>query len=190
MDIIVLSSNEEIRNLIVETLSDTRRLTGITGITAGNMSISADPKKHSAAVIVSPLADVFGLDTAVQFCKGGGAGVVFVTTSENAEKASDKVSKYPIMILPRPVNRFIISEALRLILHNAERNEENEKEKAFLEKKLNDIKLMNRAKAAMIKYLAISEEEAHSQLQKRAMNQQRPISEVAAEIIKTYEYLD
>ena len=63
MDIIVLSSNEEIRNLIVETLSDTRRLTGITGITAGNMSISADPKKHSAAVIVSPLADVFGLDS-------------------------------------------------------------------------------------------------------------------------------
>lgn len=55
---------------------------------------------------------------------------------------------------------------------------------------LSEIKLVNRAKCVLIEYLRISEKEAHRQIQKRAMDQRITLTEVAMDILKTYEYLN
>ena len=61
-------------------------------------------------------------------------------------------------------------------------------ENKMLRDMVNEMKLVNRAKCVLIEYLKISEKEAHRQIQKRAMDQRVTLTEVAADILKTYEY--
>jgi len=57
----------------------------------------------------------------------------------------------------------------------------------MLETKLRDMKLIDRAKCVLVQYLRISEAEAHRQIQKRAMDMRLTQTEVAQDILKTYE---
>ncbi|MBP5491467.1 MAG: ANTAR domain-containing protein [Clostridiales bacterium] len=56
-----------------------------------------------------------------------------------------------------------------------------------LKKKLDDEKVVTRAKLLLIQTLAYSEEEAHKYIEKEAMNSGRTRAEVAYEIIRTYD---
>ena len=56
-----------------------------------------------------------------------------------------------------------------------------------LKKKLDDEKVVTRAKLLLMQTLAFTEEEAHKFIEKEAMNSGRTRSDVAYEIIKTYE---
>ena len=56
-----------------------------------------------------------------------------------------------------------------------------------LKKKLDDEKVITRAKLLLMQTLSFTEEEAHKFIEKEAMNSGRTRSEVAYEIIRTYE---
>ena len=190
MKIIVISAKDELRDSMAEVLSDIRDLLGADEIALSDSGISADPAKYEILAAASPFSDGFGLDAAVRFTENGGAGAVFLTSAANAEKAAVRVPGYPVMILPRPFNAFIFREAVRCICVNHTRSHAITEENARLEKKLGEIKLVGRAKSALMKYLCISEPEAHRQIQQRAMDQRRTLAETAEDIIRTYEYLN
>ena len=57
-----------------------------------------------------------------------------------------------------------------------------------LRTKLEDIKLLNRAKSCLISYLGMTEPQAHRYIQKHAMDARITPREVSEEILKTYEY--
>ena len=52
---------------------------------------------------------------------------------------------------------------------------------------IDDLKLIDRAKCALIQYLNMTEADAHRFIEKQAMNRRQPKREVALEILKTYE---
>ena len=56
-----------------------------------------------------------------------------------------------------------------------------------LTQKLDDVRLIDRAKCVLIEYLRISEAQAHRQIQKQAMDQRITQAEVARSILNTYE---
>ena len=62
----------------------------------------------------------------------------------------------------------------------------NENEK--LKEKINDIRLIDRAKLTLIQYLKMSEEESHKYIEKQAMDLRITKVEVAKNILKIYEY--
>lgn len=62
-----------------------------------------------------------------------------------------------------------------------------QKESAKLEKKLEDMKLVSRAKLLLITNLGISEESAHKYIEKEAMDSRLTRVEVAQTIIKQYD---
>ena len=55
-----------------------------------------------------------------------------------------------------------------------------------LRRKVEDLRLINRAKVLLIQHLAMTEPEAHRCLEKQAMDQCRTRRSVAEEIIRTY----
>ena len=62
----------------------------------------------------------------------------------------------------------------------------NENEK--LKEKINDIRLIDRAKLTLIQYLKMSEEESHKYIEKQAMDLRITKVDVAKNILKIYEY--
>jgi response regulator NasT len=49
------------------------------------------------------------------------------------------------------------------------------------------MRLIGRAKCALIQYLDMTEAEAHRHIEKKAMDSQRPRRDIAVNIIKAYE---
>lgn len=52
---------------------------------------------------------------------------------------------------------------------------------------IDDLKLVDRAKCALIQYLNMTEADAHRFIEKQAMNKRVSKRDVALEILKTYE---
>ena len=61
--------------------------------------------------------------------------------------------------------------------------DENERLKATI----GELKLIDRAKCALVGYLGMTEKDAHRFLEKQAMDRRLPRREVALEILKAYE---
>jgi AmiR/NasT family two-component response regulator len=56
-----------------------------------------------------------------------------------------------------------------------------------LQLKIEEIRLVNRAKAILIQYLKMTEQEAHKYIEKQAMDLRITKREVATSILNTYE---
>ena len=61
------------------------------------------------------------------------------------------------------------------------------KEYSKLQTKIEETRLINRAKCILIQYLKLTEPQAHKYIEKQAMNQRISKLEVAKNILKTYE---
>lgn len=188
--ILILSANEETRETLLS----------IAGELYGSVSVGSDSSAaakfvktaetpYSAVIIAAPLEDGYGLDAAAQILKNSNASVIVITSAKNAEEASNKIGRLGAYILPKPLNKPALVQALRFMAANRSRMLALEKEKQELADKIREIKLVDRAKCVLIQYLRISEAEAHRQIQKQAMDQRTALVQVAADILKTYEYL-
>lgn len=60
-------------------------------------------------------------------------------------------------------------------------------ENDLLRQKIEDIRLVDRAKCVLIEYLKMSEAQAHKYIEKQAMDLRQTRQEVATAILKTYE---
>ena len=54
-------------------------------------------------------------------------------------------------------------------------------------RKLEDLRLVSRAKLILIQNMSFTEEQAHHYIERRAMDSRRTRAEVALDILKTYE---
>ena len=61
------------------------------------------------------------------------------------------------------------------------------KENVKLQTKIEEIRLVDRAKCALIQYLNMTEQQAHRYIEKQAMDMRMTRKEVAQGILKTYE---
>ena len=62
-----------------------------------------------------------------------------------------------------------------------------ESENMKLQKKIEEIRLIDRAKCILIQYLQMTEQQAHKYIEKQAMNLRQSKVSVAESLLKTYE---
>ena len=91
-----------------------------------------------------------------------------------------------VFTLPKPTSKSTLSTALNWMSSTRERLRKSEKKALSIEEKMEEIRIVNRAKWLLISELKMDEPEAHRYIEKQAMD--RCISKriVAEEIIKTY----
>ena len=103
-----------------------------------------------------------------------------------AAEIYDKVAEHGVFVLPKPTSKPIIITALSWLSSPREKLRKTEKKTLSIEEKMEEIRIVNRAKWILIRELKLDEPEAHRYIEKQAMD--RCISKriVAEEIIKTY----
>lgn len=137
-------------------------------------------------IINSPLPDDPGVRFAIDACVMKGTIVLLLVKSEIYGGIYDKVVVHGVFALSKPTSKQALAQALCWMASARERLRKMEKKTLSIEEKMEEIKLVNRAKWLLINELKMEEPQAHHYIEKLAMNQCVTKRKAAEDIINTY----
>ncbi|MCD8358865.1 MAG: ANTAR domain-containing protein [Oscillospiraceae bacterium] len=151
---------------------------------AGRRLLEAD---FDLVVINAPLPDDFGMQLAMDTCASSEAGVLLLVKSEVYDEVYFKVVTCGVVTLSKPTNERMIAQNLRVLCATRERLRRVEEKQVSVEEKIEEIRLMNRAKWLLIERLRMSEEAAHNYIIRQSMDMRISKREAAENVIRTYQ---
>lgn len=137
-------------------------------------------------IINSPLPDEDGIRFSIDVCSAKKSVVMIMVRNELYHSVYDKVSPHGVYLLSKPTSKQIVTTALDWLATTRERLRSLEKKNLSLEDKMQEIRIVNRAKWLLITELKMTESDAHRYIEKQAMDRCVAKKEIAEEIIKTY----
>lgn len=141
-------------------------------------------------LINTPLPDDFGVQLAIDLCARSDAAVLLVVKSEQFEDIYGKVTEHGVMTLAKPTSTQLVRQSLRALCAVRERLRRVGEKQASVEEKIQEIRLVNRAKWALIQCLGMTEEAAHRYIEKRAMDERISRREAATRVLSVYHPQD
>jgi len=138
-------------------------------------------------VINAPLRDESGESLSRHVASRNIGQVILVVRSEYYDEVSAVCEDDGVLTVARPVNRTVFWSALKLAKSAQSRLKQMRTENSRLKQKIEDIRIIDRAKWILVSYLSMSEQEAHRYIEKHAMDTRATKRAVAEGILKTYE---
>ena len=106
--------------------------------------------------------------------------------AEHYPDVNARVSPYGVLTLSKPTTAQMITQSLVLLCGTRERLRRMEQKTASIEEKMEEIRLVNRAKWLLIEQLRMTESEAHRYIEKQAMDRCVTKRSIAENIISMY----
>lgn len=128
-----------------------------------------------------------GAELARIFAARGEGGVILIESAQCRDDIASRLEDEGIIVLGKPISRVALFQAIKMVRASNNRIARLVEEKRDLLKKIEDMRLINRAKLILIQNMGFTEEKAHHYIEKRAMDLRRTRAEVAMDILKTYE---
>ena len=142
---------------------------------------------YDIVLINAPLPDDFGMRLAIDICGSSQAGVLLFVKNELHDEIYSKVVEYGVMTISKPTSTQMVAQSLRLLCAVRERLRRMEERQLTVQEKIDEIRLVNRAKWLLIEKMHMTENEAHHHIEKQSMDLRISKSEIAEDIIKTYQ---
>lgn len=117
----------------------------------------------------------------------GVGGVVLIVSADDCDHMARRLEEDGIIVLGKPLSHAELYRAVSMVRATNRRLARLVEEKRDLLKKIDDMRLVNRAKLVLMQNMGYTEDQAHRYIEKRAMDARRPRAEVAMEILRTYE---
>ena len=137
-------------------------------------------------IVNSPLPDDTGLCFAIDTVSSYQTVVLFVSKAEQYEQSFDRLAEHGVFLIQKPTSKAAFELASGWLISARERIRKTEKKTLSIEEKMNEIRLVNRAKWLLISELKMTEPDAHRYIEKQAMDRCVPKRQIAEEIINTY----
>ena len=138
--------------------------------------------------ISAPLPDENGEGLARQVAGRELSQVILAVNCEIYEAVSSVCEKEGVFTISKPINRDILRQVLSLAKTMNARLKFVKSENESLKKKIDYIRIIDRAKSILISSTRMSEHEAHRYIEKRAMDTRSSKRAVSEGIIHDYEY--
>ncbi|MBQ9045457.1 MAG: ANTAR domain-containing protein [Oscillospiraceae bacterium] len=138
-------------------------------------------------LVNAPLPDEFGTRLAVDACQKTQASVLLLIRRELHDEIYDKVMEAGVVTLPKPTSEDAMRQTLRLLCSMRERLRRAEERQVSVEKKIEEMRLLNRAKWLLIERLHMTEEDAHRYISRQAMDKRISKREAAEDILRAYQ---
>ncbi len=184
--VLIVSSAQKINDVLTRILSQS----GGYGISCVGSASAARRellgKPYDLVIINAPLTDDFGTRLAIDAAARPGTVALLMVRSELYEEINAKVTPQGVFTLSKPTPAQTLQQALNWLTAARERLRKLEKKSASVEEKMEEIRLVNRAKWLLIEQLKMTENEAHRHIEKQAMDRCTSRKEIALGIIKTY----
>ncbi len=144
--------------------------------------------EHSfdAVIINSPLPDETGVDLAMDLSQRD-CGTLLLVKGEIFDEVSHKVENTGVMVMSKPFPAQFFLQAQQLLLATCRKIRIMKDECSRLQTKLEETRIVSYAKCLMIEFMGLTEQEAHRQIEKQAMDGRVSRRKIAEQIIKKYE---
>lgn len=144
-------------------------------------------EKPDIVIINTPLPDDFGTSLALDVSETDGVCVLLFTRAENFSELSSVLAPHGVLTLPKPTSPELTEEVVELMCATRERLRRIEVKKSFAEERMEDIRVVNKAKWFLIEQLKMTEQEAHRYIEKQAMDRCVTKRVIAENILSTYK---
>jgi response regulator NasT len=128
------------------------------------------------------MPDGDGLQAAAEVNRDGRVPVILVTAHHDADVLSRAGADYIMAYLAKPVKPVDLLAAMRLAMQRFAHLQALARESADLRQTLEDRKVIERAKGAVMKRVGVDEDEAFRRLQRLSSNHNRKLVEVARQV--------
>jgi response regulator NasT len=142
--------------------------------------------EYDLVIVDAPLTDESGENFSCSVASKDMSQVILVVKTEHFNQISAACEEDGVLTISKPVNTDFFWAALSLAKSASNRIKRIQAENTKLKQKIEDIRIIDRAKCQLISYLNLSEQEAHRFIEKQAMDLRSTKRSIAEEILKTY----
>ncbi len=137
-------------------------------------------------IVIVDYADGDGLDYSMDIASSTSI-ILLLVPSEKFDQISYKVESSGILTTSTPFEQYHFYNILKLAIAVKYKVQNISRQAVKLKERMNEIRLVNRAKMLLMENLALTEEQSHHYIEKEAMNSCMRKMEVAEDIIRKYE---
>jgi len=141
---------------------------------------------YDLCLINSPIKGKSGETLAIDIADKNICQVVLTVRADILDEITERVENSGIITVGKPINKQLFWGAIKLAKVAQRRIDMMKQENKKLQSKLDDLKLVSRAKCLLISYEGRTEEEAHKYIERKAMDDRTSRVDVAKEIIRIY----
>ena len=188
MESALIVSNTEKSSALFSEILDMASIKQITTLySCGEARRLILERDFDLVIVNAPLRDESGESLSRYIASKGTSQVILVVKNEYFDAVSAVCEDDGVLTISKPVSRAIFWSALTLAKSAQSRIKKIQLENAELKQKIEDIRIVDRAKLILISYMNMSEKEAHRYIEKQAMDLRTAKRAVAEGILKTYE---
>lgn len=182
--VLVVSSSEKGASFFSETLSAAPACQITAAASCGEARRLLLERDFDLVVVNAPLRDESGEDFARYVAGRELSQVILVVKSEFYEAISAACEEEGVLTLAKPLSKAVFWSAVSLAKAARSRIKRVQAENARLKQKIDDIRVVDRAKCLLISSMGMSEQEAHRAIEKQAMDRRSTRRAIAEEILK------
>lgn len=184
--VLVVSPSNRITELFGEMLPRGEFSRFVTVASCGEAKRMMLNDDFDIVVVNAPLPDEFGTDFATDLVADSSAAVLLIVPNDQYPEISTHAESFGVMTVSKPLNKSTLYTAMKLVYATAVRLRVMDRKNKSLSAKMSEMRVVNRAKWALIESLGMTEEQAHHYIEKQAMDQRLPKGDVAVSILNTY----
>ena len=180
--VLIVSSSEQFYTLAKKVLPDRRF--GVVEVRKSASSARREllVRDYDIVIINAPLQDGLGTDFVMDLVEKNVSGVIFAVPTEVYGNINDHLIDYGVLTVPKPVKTAELERMIKLLIALNDRVRKVQKKLKKANEKLDELKLVSRAKIKLVEQ-GKSEEEAHEYIIREAMNKGLTKRQVAEEIV-------
>lgn len=142
---------------------------------------------YDLCIVVSPIENSLGANIVRKFAKIKTMQILMAVKEETQEKLEAMLFEQGVMVVSKNVSKNVMCATIKSLLCSANKLHQLQQLADELESKLDEIRIIDRAKCVLISYLSMTEQSAHKHIEKQAMDMRRTRKQVAQEILKMYD---
>lgn len=142
-------------------------------------------KERNYNIIIVDSGDGFDTDFAIDVSDSSST-VLLMVSPEHFDQTSYQVEGYGILTITKPFDAFYFYNMIKISIAVQYKIQVLTSQTVKLKEKMEEIRLVNRAKMLLMQNLNMSEADAHRYIEKEAMNRCIKRTNLSEEIIKTY----
>lgn len=135
-------------------------------------------------IINTPLLDEFGEHFALSTATGGTGQVILVVQEELLDEIASEVENMGVITIAKPISKEVFWSVLKLVDATSFKMTALVNENRKLLQKIEDMRLVGKAKCVLARDRGMSEEEAHKYIEKKAMDLRMTRKEIARWVIR------
>lgn len=166
--ILIVSASAQFNELVKRSLNNF--ITIDIKKSASSARRSVLEKDYDLIVVNIPLPGDMGEEFAMDAAEKTSASILIVVPQDVSEDVMEYVSDEGILVLPKPFPRGRLDKALRFLVAMRRRMHSLEKKTLSIADKMEEIRIVSRAKILLVEKQGMSEDEAHRYIGKYAMD--------------------